>query len=173
MRRIAPRVLALAVVLSHAGCEPAASRDRGASTVSHRAAGTMSISPPDSLRLRLEVPREAPLGASVPITLRMENVAGRPLELYLRGREITFDVVVARADGEVIWRRLAGEIIPAIVQLRTLAPGEAVALRTDWDQRVAGRGRATVGDYVVRGALLTEHPEPLETAGVPLRITRP
>ena len=127
---------------------------------------------PDSLRLRLVVPPEARRGEPVPIVLRVENGADRPLELYLRGRTITFDVVV-RAGTDTVWRRLEGEIIPAIVQLRVLAPAETLELRAVWNQQAAdGRGVAA-GDYTVQGLVLTEHPEPLATPVVPLRITRP
>ena len=172
----APRALALALALPLVGCRPAASGGgdtTAAAAAAARPADPVSPPPADSLRLRLDVPREVPLGSAVPLTLRVENVAGRPLDLYLRGREITVDVTVARAGGEVVWRRLADEVIPAIVHLRTLAAGEVVEVRAEWDQRIAGGGRAAAGDYVVRGAVLTELAEPLETPAVPLRLTRP
>ena len=97
----------------------------------------------DSLRLRVEVPASVRQGTSVPVTLRVENVSPRPVELYLRGRTIAFDVIVARAGGQVVWRRLDGAAIPAIVQLRVLAPGEALVLRATWDQRTGARGNPT------------------------------
>jgi hypothetical protein len=69
----------------------------------------------------------------------------------------------------VVWRRLAGEVIPAVVQLRTLAPGEVLELRAEWDGRPA-RGAPAPGDYWVRGLLLTDGPEPLATPAAGLRI---
>ena len=126
----------------------------------------------DSLRLSLDVPREARAGAPVPMALRVENAAARPLDLYLRGRTIAFDLVVERADGRPIWRRLEGEMVPAIVQLRTLAPGEVLELRARWNGRTA-RGAPAPGDYVVRGLLLTDGPDPLATPAAPLRILPP
>ena len=130
----------------------------------------MSAAGQDSLQLRLDVPSEARLGAPVPLTLRVENTGGRPLDLYLRGRTIAFDVIVERDDGRVVWRKLEGEIIPAIVQVKTLRPREVMELHARWDQRTNRRRRVAAGLYSVRGALLTDMPTPLETAAVQLRI---
>jgi hypothetical protein len=130
----------------------------------------MTAAAQDSLRLRLDAPSEARAGVRVQVTLRVENAGDRPLDLYLRGRTIAFDVVVARDDGTVVWRRLDGEIIPAIIQLKTLAPREVFELRAEWDQRT-NRGRpVAAGLYSVRGLLLTDAQMPLETPAVELRI---
>ena len=130
----------------------------------------MSDAAVDSVRLALDVPATARAGASVPIALRVENVAGRALELYLRGRTIAWDVVVARAGGDTVWRRLDGEVIPAIVQLRLLAPGEVLTLRAAWDQRDAAGAHVGPGRYTVRADLLTDRPEPLAAAPAPVEI---
>jgi hypothetical protein len=124
----------------------------------------------DALRLALDVPASARAGAPVAIVLRVENVAADPVALYLRGRAIAFDVVVTRADGRVVWRRLDGAIIPAVVQLRVLAPGETLALGAEWDQRTRDGAPAGPGRYTVRGLLLTDRPEPLETEDAALEI---
>ncbi len=123
---------------------------------------------PDTLALELLLPRSVRAGEPVPMTLRVQNRTARTLDLYLRGRSPTFDVVVARPDGEVVWRRLEGEIIPAIALLRPLAPGERLEIAASWDQRT-GRGLITPGNYTARGLLLTEG-EPLETADVPFTV---
>ena len=130
----------------------------------------MSASGQDSLQLRLDLPSEARLGATVPITLRVENASDRSLTLYLRGRTIAFDVIVERDDGRVVWRRLEGDVVPAIVAVRTLGPREVMELHARWDQRTNRRRRVAAGLYSVRGALLTDMPTPLETAAVQLRI---
>jgi hypothetical protein len=127
--------------------------------------------PSDSLGFELEVPPRIRLGEPVPMELQLENRTGRALDLYLRGRTITFDVVVARPSGEVVWQRLQDEIIPAIVHLRTLAPGERLELEAVWDQQT-NQGRALeAGEYTAHGVLLVEG-EPLKTPSVPLRIER-
>lgn len=118
------------------------------------------------------LPAEAHAGRAVPITLRLDNRAGTALDLYLRGRTPTFDVEVADPAGAVVWRRLENEIIPAIVQLLTLAPGERFEIGMTWDQKAKGGRPVAPGAYTVRGLLLVEG-RPLETPPVPLRIVPP
>jgi hypothetical protein len=131
----------------------------------------MSSSEPDSLRLALVVPTAIRAGATVPITLRVENRDSKPTHLYLRGRTIAFDVIVTAADGDSVWRRLEGALIPAIIQAKTLAPGETLELRARWNQRT-NAGKAIVpGRYTMRGVLLTDA-APLETPSVELRIRK-
>ncbi len=127
--------------------------------------------PSDSLGLELVVPPRTRLGQPVPIELRLENRTGRALDLYLRGRTITFDVVVARPGGEVVWQRLRDEIIPAIVHLRTLDPAERVDLEAVWDQETNQGQPVEAGEYTAQGLLLVEG-EPLKTPPVPLSIER-
>jgi hypothetical protein len=126
---------------------------------------------PDSLRLALElvVPPRVRAGEPVTFILLVENRTSRALDLYLRGRTITFDVVVARASGEVAWQRLEDEVIPAILQLRTLAPSERIELEAVWDQRTRQGELLEPGEYAARGLLLVEG-EPLETPAVPFRV---
>ena len=83
----------------------------------------MTAAGPESVRLELLLPTRVRPGALVPIRLRAQNVTRHPLDVYLRGRTITWDVVIERAAGEVVWRRLEGEIIPTILHVRALAPG--------------------------------------------------
>lgn len=123
----------------------------------------------DSLRLRLETPERVTAGEAVPMTLRAENVTDGPVELHLRGREIVFDLVVTRSDGTVAWRRLEGEVVPAILRLETLPAGEALVLEATWDQRANDGSPVAPGVYTVRGELLTEA-EPLVTPTDTLRI---
>ena len=123
----------------------------------------------DSLRLWLEVPERARAGTVVPIRLWIENVSGRVLDLYLRGRSLTFDVVVTRTDGSIVWRRLEGEIIPAIVRIEALGPGQRLEARAEWDQRSSTGVPAGPGAYTLTGHVLTEA-GPLETPPVALNI---
>jgi hypothetical protein len=124
----------------------------------------------DSLRLELDVPAEARVGSTVPITLRARNSDDRPIDLYLRGRTIAFDIIVRRSDGEVVWRRLANEIIPAILRLETLAPREVLELHAVWNLDTNAGRAVPSGLYVVQGLLLTDGPE-LRTDAVTVRVT--
>ena len=117
---------------------------------------------PSSPALRLQVPDEIAAGTLVPITLHVANTGPHPLDLYLRGRTIAFDVEIATPDGTVVWRRLDGAVLPAILRLRTLAPGESFTLQAGWDQRARDGAPVAPGRYVARGRLLTDA-EPLET----------
>lgn len=123
------------------------------------------------VRIELEVEPRVRAGAPVRIRLRARNATDRAVDLYLRGRTVTFDVVVSRATGGVVWRRLEGETIPAIVQLRPLAPGEQLDMETVWDQRTSRRRAVPPGEYVVEGSLLLEG-EPLRTAPRTLTLVR-
>jgi hypothetical protein len=123
----------------------------------------------DSLRLSLGVPAHSAAGTPVPFTLTIENVSGRPLDLYLRGRTIAFDIVVLDSAGIAIWRRLEGEIIPAVLRLEILAPGQLLDLSDEWDQRDDAGRPVSAGRYTAYGEVLTEGP-PLRTPTVTLRI---
>ncbi len=124
----------------------------------------------DSLRISLDVPEMVTAGKPVPVVIRLENGGARPLDLYLRGRKIAFDIFIARVDGQLVWQRLKDEILPAIVQLKALWPGEVLELKEEWDQRDNGGEAVGPGSYIVRGTVLTDGPSPLPTDSASLRI---
>ena len=163
------------LALSCAGCAGSPSGGAGDSaapgtpTSRAREPDTVTAMAPASLRIRLDVPTEVRVGQPVPIVIRLENGGERPLDLYLRGRTIAFDIFVSRPDGHVVWQRLKDEIIPAIIQLKVLRPGEVLELRDEWHQRGNRGERVGPGRYVVRGTVLTDGPA-LETAPASLRI---
>lgn len=128
---------------------------------------------PDSLRLALQVPDTVRAGEAVPITLRLTNAGDEPLELELRGRPIAFDVVVEDARGDVVWRRLEGEMVPAILQVRTLPPGDGLELTAEWDQRDREGEPVPPGVYTLRGTLPEARTGPLETPPATLRVLPP
>jgi hypothetical protein len=120
------------------------------------------------MRVEIVVPPDVAVGDPVPITLRIANVTARPLELHLQGRTATFDLVVRRG-GTVVWRRLENESVLAILQLRTLAPGEALELTETWNQQDRGGKPVGAGDYTVSGSVPTDG-APLRAGPVSLRI---
>jgi hypothetical protein len=131
----------------------------------------VDTTPGDSLRLSLAVPAEAAAGVPVPVTLAIENVSGAPLDLYLRGRTIAFDIIVSRAAGDTVWQRLAGEVIPGILRLESLAPAQVLELSDEWDQRDNAGSLVEPGDYSVHAEVLTEG-APLRSPAAALRIVR-
>jgi hypothetical protein len=125
---------------------------------------------PAFLRVSADAPAEVRVGEPVPITLRLENVGDRPLDLYLRGRTIAFDVVVRRDDGSVVWQRLEGEIIPAIIQQVSIGARETFELRTEWDQRTGTGLPVESGRYFVQALLPTDEQDPLTSQLIRLHI---
>lgn len=122
------------------------------------------------MRFDVAAPSEVRQGEPVPVTLRLANTADRPLMLYLQGRPTAFDIIVKNAAGAVVWRRLEGQTITAILGVRTLAPGETLAFEDVWPQR-GGPGHAVPpGLYTITGALLTDQPEPLLTPPATIRV---
>lgn len=167
MRRSHATALA-AALLAAVACR-AQEREGARDPVRRDSGAAVAVSAPgDSLRLSLVAPREVRAGERVAVTLRLENAAARPLTLYLRGRDVTFDLVVTSSGGAEVWRLLEDEAIPAVVQLVSLGPGEAIERGASWDLRTRG-GVAVPGEYMLHARLLTEG-DALATAPVPLRI---
>jgi hypothetical protein len=124
---------------------------------------------PDTLRFTLVAPDSVRPGESVAIALRLTNSSDRAVDLYLTGRSITFDIVVARPDGQIVWRRLQHVPTQQILQVKTLAPGETLELTDRWHQRTDSGTPVVPGDYTVTGVIPTDR-EPLRTAPTRLRI---
>jgi hypothetical protein len=123
---------------------------------------------PDSMRVEIVVPPRVAAGVPVPIAIRIGNTTTRPIELHLQGRTVVFDLIVGRGDA-VVWRRLEGESVTAILQLRMLAPGEVLELKDTWQQK-DGTGRPVgPGEYHVTGMVPTDT-APLRAGPVALRI---
>src|SRR5882762_7113905 len=106
---------------------------------------------PDSLSFAVVAPHAVRRGEPVPIRLQLTNTGARTLNLYLTGRTITFDIIVARSDGQVVWRRLEHVTSQQIVQVKTLAPGETFEMKDVWNQRTNAGARVSAGDYMLTG----------------------
>lgn len=124
----------------------------------------------DSITLTVAAPDSVRRGEAVPIALRLTNSGDRPLNLYLTGRSITFDIIVARPDGGVVWRRLERVASQQILQVKTLTPGETLELTDRWRQRTNAGAPAPAGDYTVTGIIPTDG-RPLRSAPARLRVT--
>jgi len=122
------------------------------------------------LRFEIILPDTVRLGEPVPITLRLTNPSQKSATVYLAGRPPAFDIVVTRTDGTPVWRRLKAAVISAILQVRVLAPGEALKFSETWRQQ-DDRGRAVQpGEYRVTGILPGDPPEEQRTRTGSLRI---
>jgi hypothetical protein len=122
------------------------------------------------MRVELVVPGRVAPGAPVAMAIRIVNPSDRPIDLHLQGRATVFDLTVSRGD-TVVWRRLEGEAAQAILQLRTLAPGEVLELRHTWNQEDQAGRQVGLGQYRVSasvptdGRSLTAGPVPLTIGG--------
>ena len=96
--------------------------------------------------------------------IRLENVGETALELYLRGRTIAYDILIRDGTGRVVWQRLEGEIVPGIIQLRILKPGEVLELSHEWDQRTNREELVEPGLYTAEGMVLTDGAQPFTSA---------
>jgi hypothetical protein len=120
------------------------------------------------MRVEIVVPPKVAPGAPVPMAIRIGNTAQRPIELHLQGRTVTFDLIVRRGDS-VVWRRLEGAAVPAILQIRMLGPGEVLELKDTWPQKDNAGRQVEPGEYSVSGTVPTDA-APLRAGPVPLTI---
>jgi hypothetical protein len=123
-----------------------------------------------SMMLQIVLPATVRAGESVPIVLRLTNTGRNSVTVYLQGRPVSFDIIVSRRDGGVVWRRLEGAVVPAVLQVRTLAPSEALEFRDTWAQRSNLGESVGPGEYLVTGVLPTDPPSELRTQPVLVRI---
>ena len=78
-------------------------------------------------------------------------------------------MIVRRPGGEPLWRRLEHEIIPGILRLETLGPGQVLELRAEWNLDAEGRAGVPAALYHLEGLLRTDG-APLRTETVTLRV---
>src|SRR5687767_15914309 len=102
------------------------------------------------LSVSLDAPDSIGSGARVTFRLLVRNTSGQPVDLYLRGRKPTLDVVVERDDRRVVWRALEGRVIPAVLQVVSLTPGQTLEVSAVWDLRSMD-ARLEPGTYVEIG----------------------
>jgi hypothetical protein len=107
------------------------------------------------LSVSLAAPDSIASGGRVTFRLLVRNTSGRAVDLYLRGRKPTLDVVVEREDGRVVWRGLEGRVIPAVLQVESLAPGQTLEVSAVWDLQ-STEPPVEQGTYVVRASLLAD-----------------
>lgn len=112
-------------------------------------------SAPSGVLVSLVAPDVVKVGTRVRFGLHVRNAGDQAVDLYLRGREPTMEVVVSDEHGRTLWRRLEGQIIPAVLQLHALAPGGELEVSAEWDLRVHGRP-IPPGRCVLHASLLTE-----------------
>jgi hypothetical protein len=119
--------------------------------------------------LELEVPPEVPRGATIPLTLRLRNASDQPVEVALGGRP-AHDVVITQADGVAVWRWTHGQVVPQILALMALGPGQELEFTAEWTQHDNAGTPVPAGDYRVRGLVNLGPLGWLETQPTSLRV---
>lgn len=105
----------------------------------------------ESLLVELVVPDTVERDSRVPVSMTIRNPTAHPIDLYLRGRDPVFDIVVRRPDGSIAWQRLADEVIQAVLSIRPLLPGDSFRVSAEWLP-------TDRGEVSVTGRILTESP---------------
>jgi hypothetical protein len=116
----------------------------------------------DSIVVEIAAPRVAGVGDAVSINIVVHNNRERQIDLNLTGREIVFDVVIARSDSTIVWQRLRNVVIQPIVQMKPLQPGESFTLTDTWQA-------TEPGEFII-GAELPTDGKPLQAKPVSLTI---
>ena len=116
----------------------------------------------DSVTVTIEAPRAAAVGDRIPISLVVQNNRDRRIELHLTGREPTFDIIVARADSTIVWRRLASTTVMQILLLKPMAPSESFTVFDYWQP-------TEPGEYII-GAELPTDGQPIQAKPAPIVI---
>jgi hypothetical protein len=122
------------------------------------------------LELELLAPARVLRGEPLRFTLRILNAGDRPAMLYLQGRPPAFDLLVHDAGGRMVWRRLAGAVIPMALGVRELAPGEAVEFDDAWRLEDAAGLPMPPGRYRLTGVVPGEPGRELRSSDVSLEI---
>lgn len=92
----------------------------------------------------------------VRMTLHVRNTGATPISLGLTGHPVAFDLVVSRADGTEVWRRLHGSVAPLVLRLVRLEAGQGLEFSDIWNRKDNWGRRTPPGSYIARGVLPTE-----------------
>jgi hypothetical protein len=163
------RLIAMTVWISCGPGECTGSRDFQDSTA-HETRGSTALSNTDSVvTASLETRPEARAGESVLFVIRLRNESPNRVDLYLRGREIAFDLVLTDSDGHETWSRLHDQVVEAILRIEQLDPGQSIELRHTWNQQDNMGKAVRPGEYNVRGIVPTDS-SPIRTPPRRIRL---
>jgi hypothetical protein len=106
--------------------------------------------------IELLLPSAASLGDTVKIVLRLRNDGPKAITLQLPGRPVAFDVVISRAEGQRVWRRLNHGAVSSALMLLNLPPRGFKDFVLLWPQVDGTGNRVAPGRYRVTGILPIE-----------------
>ena len=160
-------LLAGLILWASTSCEQ--QRPKTDDSVKRDTAGSSRVPGESLVRASLEAPQEVRTGETVTFLIRLRNESAERVDLYLRGRDIAFDIILTDGAGREIWSRLHQQAVQAILRIEQLDAGKAIELRHGWNQRDNSGEQVRPGDYSVQGVVLTES-EPIRTPTQQLRI---
>lgn len=109
------------------------------------------------LTLRLEAPRAVREGESVELVLHVGNPTAREVRVGLAaGPDLSFDPLVTRPGGPLVWRRWRGLWAGPAGEDLVLPPAAGRAFRATWDLRDLDARAVPPGEYEVHARLLAE-----------------
>jgi hypothetical protein len=125
-----------------------------------------------ALTLQLDIPTPTPAGKPISLKLTLQNTSNEPVQVYLGGRP-PYDFIVTSANGAELWRWSEGQVVQAILEVKTLGAREELMYDVDWALQDQSGKPLSPGTYLVRGAINLDPPERLETAPKQLVIASP
>lgn len=110
--------------------------------------------PPAPLSLSLSSPDTTGAGEPVPLRLTLKNEGSRPGGIEFEDYPVPYDLIVTRADGNVVWHRMYGKVVAGSPNERVFAPEDSAVFDTVWDQRNSRGEQLPAGSYRVWGAIV-------------------
>jgi hypothetical protein len=110
------------------------------------------------------------MGEPVPLVFRVTNTGKAPVTLQLLGRKPTADFHVSDPQGRMIWSRLRGQTMLGALRLHPLDAGKELVFRDVWNGLDDARIAVPVGEYLIRGVLLTDDRDGLASPPTRLRF---
>ena len=108
----------------------------------------------------------------MPLLFQVVNAGKAAVTLQLLGREPTADFEVRDARGELVWSLLHGQTMLGALRLYELRAGQQLRFAHSWNQHKQRGGPVDLGEYSVRGVLLTDVPGGLASAPFRFLIRR-
>jgi len=110
----------------------------------------------ENLFVELIVPDTVAYGADLPLVIEITNTGSETLDLEIgAGEEYgyagAFDFWIAPGESKILWHWNCGKAYPAILGLKSLAPGEKIAMQGTWEQIDYNSEPVAPGNYLVNG----------------------
>lgn len=110
----------------------------------------------ENLSVELIVPDTVAYGADLPLEIEITNNGSETLNLEIGAGEKfryagAFDFWIAPREGKALWNWNCGRFWPAILGLKSLAPGEKIVMHGTWEQVDYNSQPVTPGTYLING----------------------